>query len=169
MWRILIRLSREFYKSDIKIMTKPSRRNSTGPNKLVIKALVGSHLELGDHSDFTEPLGSRVLRFLVSEDLVKQRVVRLLKQADELWWQWVLKHRDQEKMSGWIGGGSEHNLKVVSYSTHLVFLHHPLYLVVDFASVMGHSEVWLLAELVPADVGIITELLLQTNPECLRV
>lgn len=34
---------------------------------------------------------------------------------------------------------------------------------------MGHSEVRQLAELVPADVGIITELLLQTNPECLRV
>lgn len=43
---------------------------------------------------------------------------------------------------------------------HLVFLHHPLYLVVDFASVMGHGEVWHLAELVPADVGVLTEFFL---------
>lgn len=43
---------------------------------------------------------------------------------------------------------------------YLVFLHHALYDVADFASIMGHSEVWHFAELVPADVGIITELLL---------
>lgn len=43
---------------------------------------------------------------------------------------------------------------------HLVFLHHALDLVVDFASVMGHGEVWLLAELIPADVSVITEILL---------
>lgn len=47
--------------------------------------IIGSHLELRDHSDFTEPFGGRVLRFLVSEDLVQQGVVRLLKQAGELW------------------------------------------------------------------------------------
>lgn len=71
-------------------------------------------------------------------------------------------------MRGWICGQlSEHNLKALP--AHLVFLHHPLYLVVDFASIMGHSEVWLLAELVPADVGVITELLLQTNPQCFCV
>lgn len=50
-------------------------------------------------------------------------------------------------------------------SAYLVFLHHALYLVVDLASVMSHSEVRHLAELVPADVGVITELLLQTNPQ----
>lgn len=60
-------------------------------------------------------------------------------------------------------------LKVVLGSTHLVFLHHPLYLVVDFASVVGHSKVRLLAELVPADVGVFPELLLQTNPQRLCV
>lgn len=71
-------------------------------------------------------------------------------------------------MSGWICGQlHEHHSKALL--THLVFLHHPLYPVVDFASVMGHGEVWLLAELVPADVGVITELLLQTNPERLCI
>lgn len=43
---------------------------------------------------------------------------------------------------------------------HLVLLHHPLYLVGDFASVMGHGEMWHLAELVPADVGVLTEFFL---------
>ena len=57
----------------------------------------------------------------------------------------------------------------VCFSTHLVFLHHPLDLVGDLASVMGHSEVRLFAELVPADVGIIAELLLQTHLHCLCV
>lgn len=35
---------------------------------------------------------------------------------------------------------------------------------------MGHSKAWLLAQLVPADVGVVTELLLQANPEglCIR-
>ena len=126
------------------------------------------YLELGDHSDFTEPLAGWALRFLVSEDLVKQGVSRLLEQVDELWWDWVLKHRIQKTVRGRICGQlSEHILKAVL--THLVLLHHPLYLVVDFAGVMGHSEVGLLAELVPADVGVVAELLLQTNPECLRI
>lgn len=51
-------------------------------------------------------------------------------------------------------------------TTHLVLLHHSLYLVVDLASIVGHSKVWLLAELVPAYVGVLAELLLQTNPKC---
>lgn len=55
------------------------------------QASVGAHLKLRDHGDFTESLGGQVLVFLVSEDLMKQQVVRLLKQVDELWWYWVLK------------------------------------------------------------------------------
>lgn len=54
-------------------------------------------------------------------------------------------------------------------STHLVFLHHFLDLVADSTGVMGHGEVWLPAEPVPADVGVITELLLQANPESLCI
>lgn len=50
---------------------------------------------------------------------------------------------------------------------NLVLLHHPLYLVVDLASVVGHGEVRLLTELVPAYVGVLAELLLQANPKCL--
>lgn len=57
---------------------------------------------------------------------------------------------------------------LVPLSLHnLVLLHHPLYLVVDLASVVGHGEVRLLTELVPAYVGVLAELLLQTNPKCL--
>lgn len=58
---------------------------------------------------------------------------------------------------------------IVQKLLYLVFLYHALYLVADFTSVMGHCEVRHLAELVPADVGIITELLLQTNPQGLCV
>lgn len=80
-------------------MTKPSQEELYRPRQvnitLVMTALVGSHLELGDHSHFTEPLDSWVLSFLVSEDLLKQGVVRLLKQVDELWWHWVLKQKNQ--------------------------------------------------------------------------
>lgn len=54
-------------------------------------SLIYSHLELGDHSDFAEPLAGCVVSLLISEDLVKQGVVRLLQQVDELWWYWVLK------------------------------------------------------------------------------
>lgn len=79
----------------ISAMTAPSQEELYRPRQanitLVMTALIGSHLELGDHSDFTEPLGSWVLSFLVSEDLVKKGVVRLLKEVDELWWHWVLK------------------------------------------------------------------------------
>lgn len=53
----------------------------------------------------------------------------------------------------------------VNSMSYLVFLHHALYLVVNFACIMGHSEVWHLAEPVPADVGITAKLLLQTNPQ----
>lgn len=54
------------------------------------------------------------------------------------------------------------------FSPHnLVLLHHPLYMVVDLASVVGHSEVGLLTELVPAYVGVLAELLLQAKPKCL--
>lgn len=48
------------------------------------------HLELGDHSDFTEAFGGLVLCVMVREHLVQQEVVRLLKQADEFWWDWIL-------------------------------------------------------------------------------
>lgn len=95
---------------------------------------------------------------------MKQGVLRLLKQADELWWHWVLKHKfpvEDEWMDLCVVNFSDSSL--TSFFFYLVFLYHALYLVVDFASVMGHSEVWHLAELVPADVDIITELLLQTN------
>lgn len=51
--------------------------------------------------------------------------------------------------------------------SHLVLLHHAFYLVHDFASVVGHGEVWHLPELVPADVRVAAELLLQANLECL--
>lgn len=51
---------------------------------------LGTHLELGDHSNFTEAFGVQVLHFIVGEDLVQQEVVRLLKQADELWRQRIL-------------------------------------------------------------------------------
>ncbi len=71
-------------------------------------------------------------------------------------------------MTGWVCGKlTQRYLK--AFVTHLVLLHHALYLVADFASVMGHSEVRLLAEFVKADVGVIAELLLQTNPKCLRI
>lgn len=41
------------------------------------------------------------------------------------------------------------------YSLYLVLLHHALDLVADFACVVGHSEMGLFAEFVPAEVGII--------------
>ena len=57
----------------------------------LIKAADGSYLELRHHSDFIEPLGGWVvLGFFASKDLVQQVVFRLLKQDDELWWQWIL-------------------------------------------------------------------------------
>lgn len=88
------------------------------------------------------------------------------------WWALVVLgpkiKKMQEGISGWLcGQPPQHNVK--AFLTHLVFLHNPLYPVVDFASIMGHSEVRLLAELVPADVAVITELLLHTNPQCLCV
>lgn len=130
---------------------------------------MGSHLKLGDHGDSTEPLAGCVLGFLIREDLAEQGVVRLLKQVGELWRYWILTHTHTHTtrwMSGWRRGELSERFLC---GTHLVFLHHSLYLVVDFAGVMGHSEVWHLAELVPADVGINTELLLQTSHEGLCV
>lgn len=53
----------------------------------------------------------------------------------------------------------------VNSISYLVLSHHALYLVVYFACIMSHSEVWHLAEPVPADVGITAKLLLQTNPQ----
>lgn len=125
---------------------------------------MGTHLELGDHSNFTEAFGVQVLRFIVSEDLVQQEVVRLLEQADELRRQRILSHRNQLKL--WWTSSTDRSKALL---THLVLLDHPLYLVLDFASVMSHREVRLMAELVPADVGVFTELLLQTDPECLCI
>lgn len=125
---------------------------------------MGTHLELGNHSNFTEAFGVQVLRFIVSEDLVQQEVVRPLEQADELWRQRILSHRNQMKL--WSTSSTDRSKAL---HTHLVLFDHPLYLVLDFASVMSHREVRLMAELVPADVGVFTELLLQTNPECLCI
>jgi hypothetical protein len=53
--------------------------------------------------------------------------------------------------------------------TYLVLLHHAFYLVGDFASIVSHSEVGLLAELVPAHTAVVRQLFLQTNPELLGV
>lgn len=57
---------------------------------LVIEVSVGSHLELGDNSDFTEPFGRWVLSVLVDEDFLKQGIIRFVKQTEELWGHWVL-------------------------------------------------------------------------------
>lgn len=98
MWRILIRLSREFYNQTLTSSVprlNPPRKNSAGPDNLIQPWR--SHLELGDHRDFTEPPGGWVLCVLVSEDVVEQGVVRPLKQVDELWWHWVLKHKSHRE------------------------------------------------------------------------
>lgn len=55
------------------------------------------------------------------------------------------------------------------YSLYLVLLHHALDLVADFACVVGHSEMGIFAEFVPAEVGIIRQLLLQTHAKLLRI
>lgn len=72
-------------------------------------------------------------------------------------------------MSGWASVFSFSDGFKFKSSPHLVFLHHALYLVDHFAGVMRHSEVRHLAELVPADVDVVTQLLFQANPEHLGV
>lgn len=125
------------------------------------------YLKLWHHSDFTEAFAGWVLYFSVSEDLMQQGVVRLVQQAGELQGHWILQVRhpqvnvDTWAMCLW-------STMLVSFSpTHLVLIHHPLYLVVDLASIVGDSEVRLLTEFVPTYVWVLAEILLQTNSKCL--
>lgn len=74
--------------SDIQLISAMTK--SCSAQQAAEKGCSLSNLELRDYSDFTEPLGSRDLSFLVSEELVKQGVIRLLQQTDKLWWHRVL-------------------------------------------------------------------------------
>lgn len=56
----------------------------------MINIQVSSYLKLGDHSNFTEAFRVWDSRLLVYEDLVEEGIVRLLKQADQFWWDRVL-------------------------------------------------------------------------------
>lgn len=174
MWRIFIRLSREFW-----CKTVSSQTSQLGTLKiscvktglfwrgLQLQYTFLKYLKLWHHGDFTEAFAGWAFCSSVSEDLVQQCIVRLLQQAGELQGNWVLQVRHPQVNIGafamclW-------STMVVSFSpTHLVLLHHPLYLVVDLASIVGYGEVRLLTELVPAYVGVLAEILLQANPKCL--
>lgn len=94
---------------------------------------------------------------------MQQWIVRLVQQAGKLQWHWVLQVRHPP-----VNISALVSHVCVLLPTYLVLLHHSLDLVVDLASVVGYGEVRLLTELVPAYIGVLAEILLQTNPKCPR-
>lgn len=60
-------------------------------------------------------------------------------------------------------------MRYSSVLTYLVLLHHAFNLIADLPSIVGHDEMGLLAELVPAHSVIARQLLLQARHDLLGV